>query len=726
MNVHLQDNKVFLKLDENLLGKDLLFARHGKGYTHVVWTKYLDQILLEIPRVESLSGIIIPIKDNLTIDKKIVGRFPIIKEKSDDNTFGIDITDLFKKNKIAWYSGFSETPFSDLAIIKEVVNLENEIVIKTEQVILENNSEFTTLADFSFFLLPAPMRPRLFDHRIGYFIEDELSAINHFPKHAKASISRWRLEKKYKNKQISEPITAITFFLAPNIPQKWRPYIEAGVLEWLPAFEAAGFKNAIQVKTLQVWNKNHQINSVNTSVIRWLNKDGIRGQNISGGSNISRVVDLRTGEILKSDINIGSSLEDLSDSYFIRCAPLDKRAQQYPFPDDLMGELIQSVVAHEAGHAFGIKDANYGEYTYPFDKMRDRTWIEEMGHTPSIMTYARHNYLVQPEDHISPGLLIQKVGPTDVYNIIWGYKPFPNINEPYEEWPYLEDKIRQQDSIPWYRYNIANYEKTGPDCSNNVADNDNPIKSAELGLRNMKRVVELLPDVTANEKDNDLLERLYGKTQEFWFKQMQHVMSLIGGYTTYYKSGTQKSAVYAQIPFEIQIKAMEFLDLKAFNAPDWLAHPDFKLKIQYSINQDKISGYQIRLLSEALSPLRIKRLENMELSSNDDVSIKSLQSKLRIGLWRELSQETINIKYYRQEIQCAYISILAEAIIEPKKYANTNPSDGYYLFSEYSKSIFLSELLSLKEDIIKNKSKVSNSATRAHLEICLLTIEKIL
>lgn len=444
MNVHLQNNKVYLKLYKNLLGKDLLFARHGKGYTHVVWAKYLDQILLEIPRVESLSGIIIPIKDNLTIDKKIVGRFPIIKEKSDDNTFCIDITDLFKKNKIAWYSGFSETPFSDLAIIKEVVNLENEIVIKTEQVILENNSEFTTLADFSFFLLPAPMRPRLFDHRIGYFIEDELSAINHFPKHAKASISRWRLEKKYKNKQISEPITAITFFLAPNIPQKWRPYIEAGVLEWLPAFEAAGFKNAIQVKTLQVWNKNHQINSVNTSVIRWLNKDGIRGQNISGGSNISRVVDLRTGEILKSDINIGSSLEDLSDSYFIRCAPLDKRAQQYPFPDDLMGELIQSVVAHEAGHAFGIKDANYGEYTYPFDKMRDRTWLEEMGHTPSIMTYARHNYLVQPEDHISPGLLIQKVGPTDVYNIIWGYKPFPNINEPYEEWPYLEDKIRQQ------------------------------------------------------------------------------------------------------------------------------------------------------------------------------------------------------------------------------------------------------------------------------------------
>ena len=230
--------------------------------------------------------------------------------------------------------------------------------------------------------------------------------------------------------------------------------------------------------------------------MRWLNKDGIRGQDNKAGSGVSRIVDLRSGEILKSDIIIGSSYQYFSDSYFIRCSPLDKRAQQYPFPDDLMGALIQSVVAHEAGHAFGIQDANYGEYTYPFDKMRDKKWLQDMGHTPSIMTYGRHNYIVQPEDSIPPTLLIQKVGPTDVYNIKWGYESFPNINNPQDELPYLEKMIRQQDSIPWYRYNISNYEKTGPDCSNEVADNNNPIKSTELGLRNMKRVIELLPTVT--------------------------------------------------------------------------------------------------------------------------------------------------------------------------------------------------------------------------------------
>jgi hypothetical protein len=103
---------------------------------------------------------------------------------------------------------------------------------------------------------------------------------------------------------------------------------------------------------------------------------------------------------------------------------MDKRAQQYPFPDELIGKLLQSLTAHEAGHAFGIKDSNFGEYAYPFDKMRDKKWLEEMGHTPSIMTYARQNYIVQPEDNIPPNLLIQKVGPADHYQIKWGYKVF--------------------------------------------------------------------------------------------------------------------------------------------------------------------------------------------------------------------------------------------------------------------------------------------------------------
>ncbi|WP_185956521.1 zinc-dependent metalloprotease [Changchengzhania lutea] len=726
IKVHWQDSKVFFEIDEKLLGKDLLFVRHDKGYKHVIWTKYKDQILLETPRIKSLSGVIIPIDNHPSIEKSILGIFPIIKEKSDLKTLYIDVTDLFLKNSVAWYSNFKETIIPDLSAIEEIKYLKNEIVISTKRVLSKNTSKSTNQVDFSFFLLPESMKPRLFDHRIGYFIEDELSPINHFPKHAKASISRWHLEKKDANKKISVPVKPITFYLDTNIPNKWKPYIKAGILEWLPAFEAAGFKNAIEVKEIPNNIKNWQSNSVNNSVVRWLNKEGIRGQNNKAGSGVSRIVDLRSGEIIKSDIIIGSSYQYFSDSYFIRCSPLDKRAQQYPFSDDLMGALIQSVVAHEAGHAFGIKDANYGEYAYPFDKMRDKKWLQDMGHTPSVMSYARHNYMVQPEDHIPPSLLIRKVGPTDVYTIKWGYESFPNINEPQDELPYLEKMIRRQDSIPWYRYNIGNYEKTGPDCSNEVADNNNPIKSAELGLLNMKRVIELLSTVTKTQKDNELLERLYNKTITLWFDQMSHVMTSIGGYTTHYKSGAQTGAVYTPIPMQLQQEAVDFLNLNAFKIPDWLAHPMFYSRIMYSTSTDKIMAYQLQLLSEILSPLRMKRLENMVFSSKADGVIKALLSKLRIGLWSELSQNKISIIRRRQELQSAYIALLSEAITKPKKYGITNPSDMYFVYSDYSRSIFMSELMLLKKDIISTGTSVTDSITFGHLKRCLLNIDDIL
>src|SRR5690606_28015783 len=144
------------------------------------------------------------------------------------------------------------------------------------------------------------------------------------------------------------------------------------------------------------------------------------------------------------------------------------------------------------------KDANFGEYAYPFDRVRDRDWLETMGHTPSIMGYARHNHVVQPEDNIPPSLLIQKVGPMDAYQIQWGYGTLDKNG--------LDDLVRLQDSIPWYRYNLNQFEVLGPGSGNEVVDNDNPVASAELGLLNIKRVIELLPKVTRYEKDNALLE----------------------------------------------------------------------------------------------------------------------------------------------------------------------------------------------------------------------------
>lgn len=676
VKAHLETERLFFNINEELLQKPMLFVRHDMGHNQVIWSKQPDHILLTLSPIHSLSGAVIPLENNYRTDMIILGRFPIIKEKSSSNSFYIDVTDLLLQTAVKWHLESPETVIVDQSYIEGIRYYENETVIMTKRTTSDGEQRNTTDVDFSFFMLPDPMESRLFDHRTGYFCEDQYSAINAYPKHAKASIMRWRLEKKHKNKKVSEPIKPIVFYFDPTMPHKWKPYVRAGILEWLPAFEAAGFKNAIQVKEIPKYDENWHENSVGRSMIRWSNYTEIRGSEGNGGSTVRQIVDLRSGEILKSDIILGSSYQDLSDEYFVRCAPLDKRSLQYPFPDDLMGELIQFVTAHEAGHAFGLRDGNYGEYAYPFEKMRDKNWLKKMGHTPSVMTYARHNYIVQPEDDIPPSLLIQKVGPADVYQIKWGYQMTPDLTDPSNSLSYLEKLIRQQDSIAWYRYNIGYTEILGPESTDEVVDNDDPVKSTEFGLKNIKRVLELLPEVNHGQKDNALLERLNTETLELWYQQMRQVMSLIGGYTIQYKSGSQKGDVYIPIPSKSQEEALDFLLNNAFEVPEWLSKPNFLLRIQYSSNSDKLIGYQLKLLSELLDSFRMKRLELMENAIPDkEITIKLL-SKLTTDLFKELDYDRIRIGKRRQQLQSAYIALCAKAIVEERIYSNTRPLQG--------------------------------------------------
>jgi hypothetical protein len=723
IDASLEGDRLLFEIDTKILDKPILFVRHDLGHHQVVWSKQRDHILLIIPQIESLSGTIIPLYNDYHIESNIIGRFPIIKNKSTAQSFYIDATDLLLQTTIKWNLYSPETVFINQSYIEDIRYLKDEIVIMTKRTISSNNKKTTINADFSFFMLPEPMKPRLFDHRMGYYCEDMYSTLNAFPNTEKGSIMRWRLEKKHKNKKISEPVKPIIFYLDPAIPDKWEPYIKAGMLEWLPAFEAAGFKNAIEVREVTENDKNWFRNSVKYSIIRWSDYTEVRGSQDKGGSTVRQIVDLRSGEILKSDIVIGSSYQSLSDEYLVRCAPMDKRAQQYPFPDDLLGELFQFVTAHEAGHSFGIKDANYGEYTYPFEKMRDKKWLQEMGHTPSVMSYARHNHIVQPKDSIPPSLLVQKVGPMDIYQIKWGYQTISGTNRPEEELHYLEKIVREQDSVPWYRYNIGS-ENLGPGSTNEVVDNDDPVQSIRLSLKNLKKVIELLPLINQSQRDNVLLERLYNKSLDLWYHQMSQVMSLIGGYTIQYKSGAQSGEVYTPIPPKVQEEAMEFLLLNTFEVPEWLSNPTFLPRIRFSTNSDRLVEYQLKLLSELITPFRMKRIEQMENSILYNEISKKLLSKLRLGLFNELKNDVVLIESQRQELQRAYLGLLVKAVNQERKYANIILGENHYLYSDYSKGIFMSELRLIQEEIQQTLETVEDKITSEHLKLCLLQINK--
>ncbi|WP_161496095.1 zinc-dependent metalloprotease [Zobellia sp. OII3] len=726
VKAHLQEGRLYLEIPVELLDKDMLFIRHNsveqQAYKHVAWSRSGTQIFLEAPRVKSLSGVTIPVDNDPDIEKSIMAVFQMIPEKSNSKMLYIDATELFLSNTGMWGAGSNAPLLKELSSLYEYKLLENELIVKTKRATGKEGKIHTHQVDYSLFVLPEPMKPRRFDYRMGFFCEDVKSPINHMTKSAKANISRWRLEKKYPDRPLSIPIQSINFTLSPEIPKKWRPYVRAGILEWLPAFEAAGYKDAITISEFSARDNDWNENSVNRSMVRWGNKRSLRGFEDNSGSNASTVIDLRSGEILKSDILIGSSYQSLSDEYFVRCAPLDPRALQYPFPDDLMGELVQSLVAHEAGHAFGMMDANFGEYAYPFTKMRNPEWLKKMGHSPSIMSYARHNYLPQPEDGLAPSLLIHKVGPTDKYYIKWAYSPCYRCSTKEEE-EYLEQLIEQQDTIPWYRYNKSRQEIIGPGATNEVVENNDPVRSTALGLQNIKRVFTLLPKVNKTEKDYALVKRLYDKTVELWYREMKHVLSMIGGSTIQYKSGNQKGGIYTPIAWSRQEEALDFLLENAFKNNNELAQPEFMYDLRYSTYPDTHLEFQIRLLLELMDSRRMKRLEHIGLKTQDKNLQVRFLGQIRSGLFEELQEEYITIDSMRQTIQNTYVRKLIMGITKPKDLIE--PGNNLMTYGHPFQGLLLSELNTLKKELSLCMGKKMDVTTRGHLLLLLKSLENI-
>ncbi|RYC50356.1 zinc-dependent metalloprotease [Flagellimonas olearia] len=716
IGAYLEDNRLFLVLDREIIGEPMLFVRHHKGQLMVRWLHLGEQVVLTQHRVRSTLGEWIPIDDDYKIEERVLGKFKIIKDKNDTGGLTIDATELILSNDMKWFA-YDSPERIDLrkSYIYKVEKLDGETVIRTKRTTNTGTTSKTIEVDFSFYQLTDwPMRPRLFDHRMGYYLEDVWDAQR--TDNYKAAIMRWRMEKKDPMSTLSEPVIPITFYFHPDVPDLWKPYIRAGILAWSVPFEAAGFKNAIKVRDLPEGAPSGH--SVTYSMIRWENFSGVRGSEKESGSTAKMIVDQRTGEILKADILISSSPRSLVDEYVVRCAPMDARAQRYPVPESLVGELFQYVTSHETGHALGLMDGNYGEYAYPLEKIRDVQWLRKMGHTPSIMNYARHNYIAQPEDSIPASLLLQKVGPMDIFQIKWGYSNFPKVTSPFEERPILDSIILAYDSIPWYRFNADRYGRIGPGNTHEAVDNRDPITSTELGLRNMEKVMGLLPKLNRDQPDDALLKRLYKKTLELWFYEMRHVLSLVGGYTIHYKSAAQPGAVYVPISMGEQRKALGFLLQNAFEVPQWLEHPSFEYRLDDINGTDMLLVYQLQLLSELMGVSRMGRLEHMERAV-----LWGMISMLQEGLFQELKDIRADISPRRQEIQSTYIDTLINIV--KRKEASFRVEDKKFDYTDYSKGLLMQQLISLKKDIKKAVKKNKESSSLGHWQICLNKLNAI-
>jgi hypothetical protein len=548
-----------------------------------------------------------------------------------------------------------------------------------------------------------PMMPRLFDERVGYFSVRQMDfSRDEHRAPQRRYITRYRLEKRDPSAPLSEPVKPIVYWIDPATPVKWRPYIKKGVEAWQEAFEAAGFKNAIIAKQGPTPEEDPEWSPEDArySVIRWLPSTV---ENASG----PHIHDPRTGEILEADIQFHHNVMNLvRDWYFVQVGPLDPRAKRLPLPDELMGELLAYVTAHEVGHTLGFQHNMKASSTYPAQKVRDREWIKTMGHTPTLMDYSRFNYVAQPEDGIDPADLIPRIGPYDKWATMWGYKPIPGARTPDEEKPTLDEWARQQDETPWLRFSTEGAAGADPgELTEAVGDGD-AVWASGLGVKNLARVGAMLLSATTRPGEPyDELEELYGRLLGQWVLEMNHVAALVGGFYSQQKHGGQPGVRFTAVPRERQAAAVTFLAEHAFRTPAFATDAEILRRIEPVGVLARVRTSQQRVLSSLLSVPRLQRLIEQE-AIDGALAYRPAEflADVRRAVWSELEAPRVRIDAYRRNLQRTYLELVNDRL------------NGRQPVNDDQRAFYRGELRALNRSLAAALAKAADRETRLHLE----------
>ena len=738
--VHQLDDKVFYEIPEAELGKEFLWVSQiarttqGVGYGGqslgnrvVTWERRGDKVLLKSVSYAVVADDDQPIHRAVAAanNDTIIKAFDI-KALSEAGAPVIEVTSLFNTEvpEFSARSRLQARGFArDRSFVEEVVSFPENIEVTTTHTYTvpppsgsqtgsstQNRrrggmrpGSATVVLHYSMVKLPEePMQPRLFDERVGYFSVRQIDySRDEHRSPNRRYITRWRLEKKNPAAAVSDPVTPITYWIDPATPTKWVPYLKKGIEAWQPAFEEAGFSNAVIAREAPSPEEDPDWSPEDArySVVRWLPSTT---ENASG----PHVHDPRTGEILETDIQFHHNVMNLlRDWYFVQVGPLDPRAQTLPLPDELMGELLAYVLTHEVGHTLGFQHNMKASSLYPPEKLRDPEWVKTMSHTPTLMDYARFNYVAQPEDGIAVEDLIPKIGPYDKWATKWGYAPIAGAASADDEKATLDEWAREQDETVWFRFSTPGAQNADPGQLTEAVGDADAVQSTALGLKNLERVAAMLLDaIDAPGDPYDDLDELYGRLVGQWATEMNHVAAVVGGVTSQQKHFGQDGVRFQTIPRETQAEAVAFLNDHAFATPMFLVDPEILRRIEPVGVLDRIRTSQARVLRTLMTGDRLARLvEQRAIDGVVAYAPTDFLADVRRGVWRELADPDVRIDAYRRNLQRTYLDLIDDRL------------NGRSPAEDDARPFLRGELRALSSSIAAVLARVSDLATSLHL-----------
>lgn len=756
--VHRLDGKYFYEIPDSLFNREMLVvtryaktptvdgAYGGEELNEQIWKwqKRDKQVFIRIPSYRNIAGQKTDMFESVKNSnlEAVLSAFDIKAFNKDASSVVIDVTELFSKDVQSL--GLPQpvrTQYKITAMdesrtyIDTIKSFPTNIEVRSLKTYRASDApgdksigSMTVEIHNSMLLLPKnPYKVRFSDDRVGFFGQSQTDyGLDAQKAQVTRYIHRWKLEPKdpeaYKRGELVEPKKQIIYYIDPATPVKWRPYLIAGVNDWNAAFEAAGFKNAITALEAPTNDPDWSPEDARYSVIRYF------ASNIANayGPHIS---DPRSGEILESDIGWYHNVMNLVRNwFFVQTAAINPDARTPKFKDEVMGQLIRFVSSHEVGHTLGLPHNFGSSVAYPVDSLRSPSFTKRMGGTaPSIMDYARFNYIAQPGDEgvvLYPG-----IGEYDKWAIKWGYTWFDN-QTPEAEAKTLNKWTIERSGKPAYFYGQQTGNPIDP-RSQSEDLGDDAVKASQYGIANLKRILPNIEKWTYEEgKPYDNLKELYGEVLGQWNRYMGHVRSNIGGIYENDKTYDQKGPVYTHVVKTKQKTALKFINDQAFLTPTWMLDQQILNKFDNAGIVDRLRRTQVGVLNGILDFSRLSRvIDNSVKNGANAYDMGELLSDLRNGIWSELKTGA-NVDTYRRNLQRAYIERMSyllnenETPVPPQFAAFAGPQID--VSQSDIRPMARQELKLLSAQVKSSIPKYSSAVIKSHLEDVLARIEEAL
>lgn len=570
-------DKIYMGFPKNMMGRRMLVgstitATSNPSFLNV-GHKYVKPTYFQIDLQDSLVVLTVPGTNatssdpgmNAAIERsyipKVLRRIAVQATSKDSSEVIFEVTPLVNSvapkgkdftltkaadEKSTWFGDLKA--FSDNASVKVHSNVD---FTKTFLMLKGKVGSGSMAYTVSFLLLPKnPMPARVQDSRIGVFpvgpgegsVKYNLtSAEDGFKGYVLAS--RWRLElsdttawQKGQKVTVRNPIV---WYVDNSFPEAWKTPIKKGVLAWNNAFEAVGLKDVMQVRDFPTAEEDPQFDPDNLkySCIRYVPDATM---NAMGPSWVDPV----TGEILNASVLVYNDVIKLINNWrFVQTSQVDEKVRAVKMPQDVIDESLVYVISHEIGHTLGLMHNMGASSAYPTDSLRNAAFTQRCGTTPSIMDYARFNYVAQPGDN-GVKLVPPSLGVYDEYAVKWLYTPVVGAKDIWEEYSAAEKIIDEKAGDPLYRYGaqqVSGLSYGSYDPSARTEDlGDDPVKSSDYGIRNLKYILPKMNGwIGADDSDFSHRGELYTQLTNQYYRYIGNVLAQVGGiYLNNVKAGS--------------------------------------------------------------------------------------------------------------------------------------------------------------------------------------------